>query len=215
MRIKIAPSLLSADYSKLTEEIVRMEEVGADLIHWDIMDTCYVSTDNFSAELIKENREKAKILFDVHLMICKPEERVDEFIEAGANYLSFHVEACEKPKKLIQKIKESGVKVGLAVNANVEIESVYSFLEEIDFVLVMAVQAGKGGQAFKPETLEKIKELKKEVDAKGLSLEIEVDGGMNPEIAKQCIQAGANIIVSGSTIFKSDNPKETIEKLRE
>lgn len=214
MKTKIAPSLLSADYSKLREEISRMEKAGADLIHWDVMDACYVPMKNFSSETVEKNRSVTRLPFDVHLMVCKPEEKAEAFIQVGADWLSFHVETCENPKELIGKIKQRNVKAGLAVNANIPIEAVFPFLEEIDFVLIMAVLAGKPGQSFIPKTLQKIEKLKQEIEKRNLQLEIEVDGGITKKTAEQCRNAGATVLVSGSTIFKSENAKETIEKLR-
>lgn len=213
--MKIAASLLSADPKKLRDEIKRVDKAGADLIHWDIMDACYVPAKNFSAEEIKKNRSATKLPFDVHLMVCRPEKKVESYIAAGADLISFHVETCKDVEKLIKKIKRAKVKAGLAVNANIPIESVFPFLEKTDFVLIMSVYAGKSGQEFLPESLLKIKKLKQEIVKKGLKkIKIEVDGGINEKTAELCINAGADMLVSGSTIFKAKNMKEIIKKLR-
>lgn len=214
MKIKIAPSLLSADFSKLNEEVKRVEEAGADLIHWDIMDGCYVADKTFTANDVKKARPVTKIGFDVHLMVCNPEKRIDEFIEAGADYISFHIETCQKPEQCLKEIKEKKVMAGLAVNANVPVETVFPYLKQVDFILIMSVMAGKAGQGFMPEAIEKIKALKKEIDKKRLNVEIEVDGGINNETAKPCKAAGANMLVSGSALFKAEDMKKAIREMR-
>lgn len=212
--VKIAPSLLSANYSDLIGEIKHVEKAGADLIHWDIMDGCYVADKTFTADDIKKARPVTKIEFDVHLMVCNPEKRVSEFVEAGADYISFHIETCQKPEQCLKDIREKKVKAGLAVNANVPVETVFPYLKQVDFILIMSVMAGKAGQGFMPEAVEKIKALKKEIDKKKLNIEIEVDGGINIETAKPCKAAGANMLVSGSALFKAENMKKAIEVIR-
>ncbi len=214
MSIKVFPSLLAADFSKIEKEIKKVESAGAEGIHLDVMDNKYVPNETFPIEKIKSFYEKISLPLDIHLMIEKPEELIDQYLQFKPSSLSFHVEASNKPEKLIQKIKSKGCKVGLAVNAKIPVDSVFPFLEEIDFVLIMTVEAGFGGQKFIEENLEKIKKLNEIKKEKSLSFEIEVDGGINTENSKQLIKSGANILVSGSTIFKSDSFSETIRKLK-
>ncbi|MBU2099663.1 ribulose-phosphate 3-epimerase [Candidatus Micrarchaeota archaeon] len=213
-KVKVFPSLLAADFSRIEEEIKKVESAGADAIHLDVMDNKYVSNTSFPIEKIKSFREKISVPLDIHLMIEKPENSIDGFLEFNPSFLSFHAETCSDVNKLIQKIKSHNCKVGLAVNTKIPVSSVFSFIHLIDFVLIMTVEAGFGGQKFMQENVEKIKELSQLRKQKNLFFEIEVDGGINTENSKELISAGVSMIVSGTTIFKSASVKETIRKLR-
>jgi len=212
--VKVFPSLLAADFSRIESEIKKVENAGADGIHLDVMDNKYVPNTSFPIEKIKSFYSKISLPIDIHLMIEKPEEVIGQYLQFNPSFLSFHAEACSDPKKLIQRIKEKGCKAGLAVNAKVPVSSVLPLIDLIDFVLVMTVNAGFGGQKFIEENVQKIKELVEIKKQKNLFFEIEVDGGINTENVKELIHAGAVMIVSGTTIFKSDSVSGTIKELR-
>ncbi|MFH1545017.1 MAG: ribulose-phosphate 3-epimerase [archaeon] len=212
--IKIAASTLAADSSKLEEEFNRVEEAGVDLLHLDVMDGKFVPNNALGFEEIEAVRKNTELPFDIHLMIAEPEKNIERYLEFSPHYLSFHLEATSNAEELIELIKGKEVKVGVAVNAPSNIEEVFPFLGELDFVLVMSVNAGFSGQKFLENSVKKISELRKKIDEENLKVEIEVDGGINEENVKKVIDAGANIIVSGSTIFNSKDLKETINKLR-
>ena len=203
--IQISPSILSADFSQLGLEIKRLEEGGADMIHVDVMDGHFVPNLTIGPPVIKNLRKFTKLPFDVHLMISPVHKYIKDYAEAGANIITIHPEATENLKDSINYIKDLGKKVGLSLNPKTEINVITNFLKEIDLVLIMSVNPGFGGQKFMPEVLEKVKELKKIKDQNKLKFDIEIDGGINFENYKIAIDAGANILVSGTTIFKSNN----------
>ena len=214
--IKISPSILSADFSKLGEEIIALEKAGADYIHIDVMDGHFVPNITIGPEVIKRLRPVTKLTFDVHLMIKPVDIFIKDFAEAGADIITFHPEATKDLSKTIALIKSFGKKVGVSLKPESPISLVELYLEEIDLILIMSVNPGFGGQKFMPEVLEKIKELKKIKDQKNLDFDIEIDGGINFDNNKLAIEAGANILVSGTTIFKNNNGdiKKNIDLLK-
>ncbi len=212
----IAPSILSADFSKLGEEIKLVEEAGADIIHIDVMDGRYVPNITFGMPVIKSIRKITELPFDAHLMIVEPEKYVPEFIDAGCNMISFHMDACTHSHRLVEYIKSRGVKAGIAVNPAEPIHMLEEIIHYIDYVLIMSVNPGFGGQKFIPETLNKVKKLKRLMEETGRTdVLIEIDGGINDRTIVEASMAGVNIFVAGSSIFKSENPAETIKRFKE
>ena len=215
-KIKISPSILSADFSQLGNEIKRLEDGGADMIHVDVMDGHFVPNLTIGPPVIKALRSSTKLPFDVHLMISPVHKYIKNYAEAGADIITIHPEATDNLKKSINHIKELGKKVGISLNPNTKIDIIKEFLNEINLVLIMSVHPGFGGQKFITEVLVKIKELKKIKDQQNLNFDIEVDGGINFDNSKLVIEAGANILVSGTTIFKNNNGniKKNIDTLK-
>ena len=215
-KIQISPSILSADFSQLGNEIKRLEEGGADMIHVDVMDGHFVPNLTIGPPVIKALKKHSSMLFDVHLMISPVHKYIEAYSDAGADIITIHPEATDNLKGSILKIKELKKKVGVSLNPETKIDVILDHLEQIDLVLIMSVNPGFGGQKFMPEVLNKIKELKKIQQEKKLSFDIEIDGGINFENSKIAIEAGANILVSGTTIFKSNNGdiKKNIELLK-
>ena len=214
--IKISPSILSADFSNLGFAIKQLEEAGADLIHVDVMDGNFVPNITIGPEVIKDLRKHTKLPFDVHLMVSNVDKHLEAFANSGADIITFHPEATSNTKKTIQIIRSLKKKVGISLNPETSIDKVLPVLNEIDLVLIMSVNPGFGGQTFISSTLEKVKKVKKEIELKKIKTDIEIDGGINFKNAKEAVKAGANILVSGSTIFKSNdgNLKKNIELLK-
>ena len=204
-KIQISPSILSADFSQLGNEIKRLEEGGADMIHVDVMDGHFVPNLTIGPPVIKALRKKCSLKFDVHLMISPVHKYIESYAEAGADIITIHPEATDDLEASILKIKQLNKKVGVSLNPESKIDLILDFLDKIDLVLIMSVNPGFGGQKFMPEVLEKIKKLRKIQDERNLNFDIEIDGGINFENYKKAIDAGANILVSGTTIFKSND----------
>ena len=204
-KIQISPSILSANFSQLGAEIKRLEEGGADMIHVDVMDGHFVPNLTIGPPVIKALRKQCSIKFDVHLMISPVHKYIEAYCDAGADIITIHPEATDNLEESILKIKSLNKKVGVSLNPETKIDLIIDYLEKIDLVLIMSVNPGFGGQKFMPEVLEKIRKLKKIQSENHLNFDIEIDGGINFDNCQLAIEAGANILVSGTTVFKSNN----------
>ena len=212
--IKISPSVLASDLSNLSSEVKEIEKAGAELAHLDVMDGCFVPNMSFGMPVIECLRNKSNIIFDVHLMIVNPEKYAKRFIDAGADIVTFHYEASLDPKALLKEIREAGAKAAISIKPGTPASAIFDLLDYCDMVLVMTVEPGYGGQKFMADMLPKIKEIREEIQRRGLDIDIEVDGGINPETAKLVIEAGANVLVAGSSVFKAQDRKAAIDALR-
>lgn len=210
----IAPSLLSANFLNLEKEFTMLNNSGAAWIHLDIMDGLFVPNLSFGIPIVAQCRKISNKIFDVHLMISNPEKYIAIFQEAGANNISFHIEVCPYPLNIISNIKLGGMKAGLAINPDTSIEKIFPYLKEVDFVCMMGVYPGFGGQAFIESTYQKIQELKAFIIKNKLATLIEIDGGVTIENAQKIVDMGADILVAGNTVFKSKKPEETIQYLQ-
>ena len=212
--LKIAPSLLSADFSQLGEEVKKVEEGGADLLHFDVMDGCFVPNLTFGPLVIESLRDKTKLPFDVHLMIEKPDNHIERFIEAGSDMITVHAEACVHLQRTLKQIKQQGIKAGVALNPATSMHTIEYILDDLDMILIMTVNPGFGGQDFIATMLPKIRKAKSMIQKCGLKVDIEVDGGINVETAPLVLKAGANVLVAGTAIFHQPDVKKAIQSLR-
>ncbi len=214
MNKKIAPSILSADFSRLGEEIKAVEKAGADTIHVDVMDGHFVPNLTVGPMIVEAVKRATNLPQDVHLMIENPEASIPEYIKAGATWVSVHAEACESLRKTLNMIRDLGAKPGVAINPATPLESIQHVLEDCDLVIIMTVNPGFGGQSFMPEPLNKVRELTRLVQEKNLSLDIEVDGGIKIDNIKEVSDAGTTMFVSGSGIFKTKDYATTIQEMK-
>jgi ribulose-phosphate 3-epimerase len=213
--VKLAPSILSADFGRLGEQVAEATAAGADYIHVDVMDGHFVSSITIGAPVVASIRRWTNLPLDVHLMVESPESQVEQFASAGADIITVHVEACPHIHRVVQKIKGLGVKAGVSLNPGTPISMLGEVLSSLDLVLVMTVNPGSGGQAFIEATLDKIAHLRAELDGRGLAAELEVDGGINAETAPRVVRAGARVLVAGASVFNSGQTvKEALEKIR-
>jgi ribulose-phosphate 3-epimerase len=212
--LKIAPSILSADFAKLGEEITAVEKAGADYIHVDVMDGHFVPNITIGPLIVEAIRPVTKLPLDVHLMIDNPDQYIEAFAKAGADYITVHVEACRHLHRTIHHIKSFGIKAGVVLNPATPVNTIEHILKDIDMVLLMSVNPGFGGQKFIPEVLPKIRKVKEMADSIGKEIEIEIDGGVNSETARLCIEAGANVLVAGSAIYDQEDYAAAISLIR-
>lgn len=212
--IKIAPSILAADFSKLAQEVKDVEKAGADLIHIDVMDGHFVPNITMGPIVVEALRPITGLPLDVHLMIENPDAYIEQFAKAGADYITVHVEACRHLHRTIQLIRSFGVKPGVVLNPHTPVEHILHILEDVDMVLFMTVNPGFGGQKFIHSVLPKVKQLSDLIKEKGLTIDIEIDGGVNEETIIPCVEAGATILVAGSAIYKEENRTEALQRIK-
>lgn len=210
----VSPSILSGDFANMERTVKNVAEWGGDWVHCDVMDGHYVTNITFGMPMIAALKKVSELPLDVHLMIDKPEKYAQRFLDAGADVITFHPEASDNPSELLRSLRNSGKRAGIALNPDVKVEDYVQLLPDCDIVVVMTVYAGYGGQKMIPECLDKVRYLRKIEKEKGLEFDIEVDGGVTEENANPVIEAGANVIVAGSAVFKSVDPKKTIEILK-
>lgn len=212
--ISVAPSMLACDFTRMGEEAERMKKAGADCLHLDVMDGVFVPNFSFGNPVIASLRRVSDLPFDVHLMIVEPEKYIDKFIEAGADWVTIHVEATHDPALALETVRMNGKRAGISLKPKTPIEAILPYLHLCDYVLVMTVEPGFGGQSLIPETLDKVAALRRVLDEKYPNIAIEVDGGIGPKNAGDAVRAGAEILVAGSSVFGASDPAAAIEALR-
>lgn len=213
--IKLAPSILSADFGRLLEDVKKVEKAGCEYLHIDVMDGHFVPNITLGPGIVKSLRKDVDMVFDAHLMIENPDKYIKEFVDAGCDMIVVHQEACTHLHRTIQNIKSYNVKVGVALNPATSLETIKYVLEDVDMVLLMSVNPGFGGQSYIPAITGKIKELKSMIDERNLNVDIQIDGGVKPSNISEIVSAGANVIVAGSAIFGAENIEEAVKSLRE
>ncbi len=212
--IKISPSVLASDFSRLGDEAERMEKCGADWLHLDVMDGHFVPNISFGAPVIASIRGRVKLPFDVHLMISEPLRYIDDFAKAGADIITFHIESESGADETVEKIHSLGIKAGISIKPATPASAVFPYLGKADMILVMTVEPGFGGQSFMSETMDKVSEIRREADRFGIDIDIQVDGGINDKTVVTAAQAGANVFVAGSAVFRAENAADAIMTLR-
>ena len=211
----LAPSLLAADFAVLGQQIEETERMGAKYLHIDVMDGVFVPSISFGMPVIQSIRKISRQFFDVHLMIMHPEKHIGKFVECGADGITFHLEAAENVEEIIESIHSCGAQAGISIKPQTPIEAVYPYLTKVEMILVMSVEPGAGGQSFMPQTYHRIRKLRDYIDEHDLPVKIEVDGGVNTETGRLLVEAGADALVAGSFVFRSEHPEETIRELKE
>lgn len=209
----ISPSVLAADFTRLGEQVKKVHEAGAEYIHLDVMDGIFVPNISFGPPVISSLRKVTDIIFDVHLMITKPERYIKDYVDAGADIITIHYESCEDPEAVIEQIRSYGIRPSVSIKPATAPEQIFHLLDKVDMVLVMTVEPGFGGQSLIPETIDKVRVLREYAVANGIDVDIEVDGGINADNLHLLTSAGANVIVAGSAIFRADEPEKVITEM--